>query len=227
VRVLEPDARLLIESIALETRDKTLSLARVIGANEFALAYLSDTVAIWENRDALPRALIAHTVQVLDDDAAFARLRDPEFDPAREVLLSADTAVETAPTKAQSRPPSADQPAKAGFVNSLPRLESPDHIAITKYQPDRVEIVATTDQPGYLILADSWYLGWNAFVDGQPAPIYRANVIFRAVRIEPGTHDIVFEYRPPSFALGALISAASLLIVFGISIWYFRLGKGQ
>jgi len=75
------------------------------------------------------------------------------------------------------------------------------------------------------VLADSWYPGWNAFVNGQPAPIQRANVIFRAVRIEPGTHDIVFEYRPLSFALGASISAASLLIVFGIAM--LGLGKGQ
>ncbi|MCI0478216.1 MAG: YfhO family protein [Anaerolineales bacterium] len=227
VRVLEPGARLLIESIAFETRDKTISLARLIGKNEFVLAYLSDTVAAWENRDALPRTFIVHRAQVLDDDAAFARLHDPGFDPAREVLLAEDSAVETAPTKSQSRPPSADQSAKADLAQSLPRLESPGTVAITKYQPERVEIKATTDQPGYLVLADSWYPGWNAFVDGQPAPIYRADVLFRAVRIEPGTHDIVFEYRPLSFALGALISTVSLLIVFGISVWYFRFGKGQ
>jgi hypothetical protein len=202
VRVLEPDARLMIESIALETPTQTILLARLIDKNDFALAYLSDTVAIWENRDALPRAFIVHEATVADDDAAFARLRDPEFDPAREVLLNEGVELRDV------------SPAR-------------DLVEITKYQPERVEIKATTDQPGYLVLADSWYPGWNAFVDGRPAPIHRANVIFRAVRVEAGTLDIVFEYRPTSFVLGALISALSLLIVFGISIWYFRFGKGQ
>ncbi|MEW5720160.1 MAG: YfhO family protein, partial [Chloroflexota bacterium] len=86
-------------------------------------------------------------------------------------------------------------------------------VEITRYQPERVEIKATTDRAGYLVLTDSWYPGWRAFVDGQPAPIYRADVIFRAVPLEPGTHTIVFEYRPDSFLIGAIISAASFIIL--------------
>ena len=111
------------------------------------------------------------------------------------------------------------------FDSGHDRFQSPDPVEIIKYQPERVEIKAMTDQPGYLVIADSWYPGWNAFVDGEPAPIYRADVLFRAVPIEPGTHNVVFEYRPRSFALGVVMSGLSLVIVLGISVFYLRHGK--
>ena len=197
-RVLQPDARLMIETITLETNDQTISLARLSGKNDFALAYMSDTVAAWENRDALPHALIAHAAQTMDDDAAFAHMHDPGFDPAREVLLS---------------------------EGSAPREASPanDRVEITNYQSDRVTIAAVTDQPGYLVLTDSWYPGWCAFMDSQPASIYRADVLFRAVSLEPGTHTIVFEYRPDVFLIGAIVSAASFLIL----IFYVGMNIGR
>ena len=201
VRALQPEARLTMERITLYNADnQPLSLAKLVGKNDFALVYLSDTVAIWENHDALPRAFVAHAATVMNDDAAFAHLHDPGLRPEREVLLSEGSELrDVAPAR--------------------------DSVEITGYRSERVEIKVTTDQPGYLVLADSWYPGWNAFADGQPAPIYRADVLFRAVRIEPGTHSVVFEYRPLSFVLGAVIGAVSILIVLGISFFYLRHGQ--
>jgi uncharacterized membrane protein YfhO len=86
-------------------------------------------------------------------------------------------------------------------------------VEISDYRPERVTLTATTDQPGYLILTDSWYPGWRAFVDGQPTPIYRADVLFRAIQINPWAHTIVFEYRSDSFRVGAIVSVASLMIL--------------
>jgi hypothetical protein len=195
-RVLQPDARLMIEDVVLETKDQTVSLAQLNGKNDFALAYMSDTVAAWENRNALPRAFIVHAAQTGDDDAAFTRMREPGFDPAREVLLNEGNARREAST--------------AG-----------DLVEIANYQSDRVTISATTDQPGYLVLTDSWYPGWRVVVDSQPAPIYRADMLFRAVSLEPGAHTIVFEYRPDAFLIGAVVSVASFFILIfyvGISI---------
>jgi uncharacterized membrane protein YfhO len=142
----------------------------------------------------------------MNDHEAFARLRDPEFDPTREVFL-------------------ADAPSIGAQVNCAhTNCVSPGAVDITNDRPEHVELKVTTEQPGYLVLADSWYPGWHALVDGQPAPVYRADVLFRAVRVEPGTHTIVFEYHPQMFTLGAVVSIAALLIVLGISISYLRYG---
>jgi hypothetical protein len=66
---------------------------------------------------------------------------------------------------------------------------------------------------GYLVLLDSFATGWRARVDGEPADIVRANGLFRAVRLRPGRHAVVFEYRPSGVVWGGLASAASLLSI--------------
>ncbi len=70
------------------------------------------------------------------------------------------------------------------------------------------------------MLTDTYFPGWNAFVDGIPSTIYTADGIFRALEIPPGKHSIVFIYKPESFSSGLKISAASLaLIVVAIVIF--------
>lgn len=195
-----PEARFTIEQIKLvDSQSKSQSLATLGGKNNFTLAFLSDTVAIWENHDAMPRAFIVHTAEIANDDAAFARLQDGAFKPNQVVLLN----------ETDRMPPRTDP--------TLPVVAS-DHVEIREYVPERVKLTAQTDAAGYLVLLDSWYPGWQASVDGKPAPVYRADVLFRAVPIEPGQHSVVFEYQPMSFRVGAAVSAASLVVTLGLAI---------
>jgi hypothetical protein len=71
---------------------------------------------------------------------------------------------------------------------------------------DRLVYRLSADSAGWLLLADTWYPGWQAFVDGEGQPIYRANYLFRAVPVGAGEHELVFTYRPTSFWSGAIIS---------------------
>jgi hypothetical protein len=82
---------------------------------------------------------------------------------------------------------------------------------ISTYEPTRVVVSAHADRPGYLVLTDTLYPGWRAEVDGRPAPIYRANSLFRAVRLEPGSHTATFTYEPDSFRWGTMVSALTVL----------------
>jgi uncharacterized membrane protein YfhO len=50
-------------------------------------------------------------------------------------------------------------------------------------------------------------------VDGESAPIYRADYLFRAVPVPEGEHDVAFVYRPLSFYLGSAITAAAGLVL--------------
>jgi len=68
-------------------------------------------------------------------------------------------------------------------------------------------------QAGYLVLTDTFYPGWQATVDGEPAEILPADHAFRAVSLEAGEHTIRFEYRPLSFRVGAWVSLGAGLLL--------------
>ena len=74
----------------------------------------------------------------------------------------------------------------------------------------------------FLVTSDVYYPGWRARVDGQETPLYRANYALRGVLVPPGDHVVLFEYRPRSFKVGAVISLLSLLAIGAISLGYFR-----
>ena len=82
---------------------------------------------------------------------------------------------------------------------------------ISRDLPESVAAEVDSDGGGILVLADLWYPGWKAAVDGQPRPILRADGWFRAVALPPGSHRVEFSYRPISFYAGSAISAAGLV----------------
>jgi hypothetical protein len=146
----------------------------------------SGDVKIYRNREVLPRAFAVHRARLVpDDEAALALLRDPAFDPAREVLL------------ASGRELAGPEPGAAPEVDIL------------AYGPEEVLIQARLAAPGYLLLTDSDYPGWNAQVDGNEAAIERADISFRAVYLEAGQHLVTLRYRPASVRLGLAVSGAA------------------
>lgn len=79
----------------------------------------------------------------------------------------------------------------------------------TRRGTNSVSVDVRSSRPGWLVLADTWAPGWTARVDGRTTDVLRANYTFRAVRIPAGQSHVVFSYRPPGFALGALVSLIS------------------
>lgn len=201
IRPIIPKAHITVERIALIGENgKPTSLAALTHKDEFQLFFMSDTAAIWENLDVLPRAFLAHQAQVMKPDAVFARLHQPDLNSGETVLLNEGQAMSAAPNVDRTR----------------------ERVEITRYEPERVTMTVRAEQPGYLVLADSWYPGWNAYVDGQAQPIYRADFIFRAVKIEPGEHTVLFEFRPQIVYIGAGISIASLCVLALVAAAVYR-----
>jgi hypothetical protein len=75
---------------------------------------------------------------------------------------------------------------------------------------------------GYVLLRDSFDPGWQAFVDDMPAPVLRANALFRAVRVNPGTHHVRFDYRPAPLVYGAWLSGLTAAGLIGLVLWSWR-----
>jgi uncharacterized membrane protein YfhO len=94
-----------------------------------------------------------------------------------------------------------------------------------QYGANGVTIDAALQRPGYLVLADTYYPSWKAFVDGQPWPVLRANYAFRAVALPAGYHRVIFRYEPVSFRLGLSLSGATWLSALPAWLWLRRKNK--
>lgn len=66
---------------------------------------------------------------------------------------------------------------------------------IVTYSPNNIVIATDVKAPVLLFLSDAYYPGWEAFVNGKPTKIYRADYAFRAVIIPPGKSKVQFVYK--------------------------------
>lgn len=159
------------------------------------------TIKVYENRNVLPRAFLVGTCrEVRSDDEYKAILSSLEFHPERVVLL--------------------DEAPKGFPCNESAELSPADEsVNVTNYQNNFVELEAKLSSQKFLFLSDSYYPGWQAFVDGKHTTIYRADYVFRAILLEPGEHRIRFQYSPLSFKIGASITFVTLVIC---GVWLTR-----
>lgn len=168
---------------------------------------LSSDIKLYENQQAFPRAFVVGTARPVADSPAgtseaLTLMRDPAFDPAQRVVIAG---------------------LPAGMVGGAVSGTA----TITAYEPTRVEVAVSTDAEGYLILTDAYYPGWRAAVNGAPAPVYRANVMFRAVYVPPGDSRVVLEYAPGWLMPGLAISGAAWMMALAAVWWFFVARRAQ
>jgi uncharacterized membrane protein YfhO len=77
--------------------------------------------------------------------------------------------------------------------------------------------------PGLLVVMDPWFPGWHAEVDGQPAPLLRADYAFMAIPVPEGTHRVVLRYVPATLGMGL---ACVLSVLTGIGGWAWMRRRG-
>ncbi|NIA12686.1 MAG: YfhO family protein [Nitrospiraceae bacterium] len=163
------------------------------------------------NEEALPRAYWVPAWRMVEGVAAAADvLSGAAFDPARECAIDRDSpgysdlvSVVGAPRTEEDAPGDA----AAASSEELVACELADD------SPERVTVRLTSYKPGVVVLADTFSPGWEATLDGAPAPILQANGIFRGIATPAGEHKIVFRYRPRSFMAGAAVSLGSLALL--------------
>jgi hypothetical protein len=148
---------------------------------------------VYENTRALPRAYLAASVVPAPGrmvDAMAARPWDP-----RAVAF-----------------------VEPGAGISLPAGPLQGGARVLEHTPDRVVVESQASRAAFLVLADNYYPGWRATVDGAETPIVRTNHVFRGVQVPAGTHRVVFTYAPSDLRTSTWISAAVLLLLGGIGI---------
>jgi len=87
---------------------------------------------------------------------------------------------------------------------------------VTAFAPESITVRTRGDAPALLVLAEAWYPGWTAAVDGAPTPCLPANAWMRAALVPAGTHEVTFRFHSTRLRAGALLSLCSLALVGGV-----------
>ncbi len=176
---------------------------------KFTQVYSDAALRVYRNEAVAPRAFtLPQTCTIVAEDPLDAMRR---YDPRTVVIVE---------------PPL-----------EFPGLQSPISTCtlrpanITSYQPNEVWIDIDVDETSWLVLADSYFPGWVAFVRPWGAAeeaeealtIVRADGNFRAVRLGPGVWTVRFRYSPNSVKFGAFGSfIAGMSLVFIAAVWAWR-----
>ncbi|MCB0210561.1 MAG: YfhO family protein [Anaerolineae bacterium] len=195
VEALLPEGTFVLRGLSLIHQPTTTSRSVILSTEGAYRQVHSGDVKVYENGDVLPRVFVVHQAEtVLDNDAAIARMKSPEFDPAMMVMRVAENG-ETVGIETRGTPSAHDQ------------------AEIISYTPERVEMAVSLESPGWVIFSDTDYPGWQATLNDQPVEIETANIMFRSVAVPEGQHTLVFAFKPASLWMGAMISGVALLVV--------------
>ncbi len=144
----------------------------------------------WISRDTfLPVITAGQRPLFLDDDAVLREVMGTAFDPSKMVYL-----------------PPEDRP----FVTAT--NQAAVKISPRRFAAQRVGAEVETAAPAMVVVAQSYYHPWHAYVDGKATRLFRANYAFQALEVPAGKHDVQLVYEDRVFQCGAVISLGCLAV---------------
>jgi uncharacterized membrane protein YfhO len=92
-------------------------------------------------------------------------------------------------------------------------------VIIKKDEPTTLQIQANlADEPGLLYIADTYDDGWIAKVNGRKVPIIKTNLTFRGIMLDQGENDVILQYKPKLFEIGANITIFGIAVIIYLTI---------
>ncbi|PQB04498.1 YfhO family protein [Aureitalea marina] len=105
-------------------------------------------------------------------------------------------------------------PGVKGLHDSLSTIE------LTAYRPDHMVYDFKAQKDQLAVFSDTYYeKGWNAYIDGELTPHFRANYLLRALAIPAGEHQIEFRFEPVVIKRGGMISLGSSVLFVLLFAW--------
>jgi hypothetical protein len=159
------------------------------------------SVVVFERETPPAYAWVSAGAIKADDSSAVGAVLDPRLDPRSVAILAPDAPVDPAPLEALPEP--------------LPVVAT-----VSGWQPGSMTIglspAPATD--AYLVVAENWYRDWQATVNGQPAPVLRANLAQIGVPLPAGSTEVVLRFDSPDYRRGRLVSLFSLVLLVGVFV---------
>jgi hypothetical protein len=134
----------------------------------------------WQQR----ASVVPHWTEVPGGVQALQAVLQPGFNPAIQAVVEQDPGVPTAPAAAPSGTAAYDE-----------------------VWPEDVRVSVHAEAPSLVVIRNAWDRGWSATVDGEPAPVLRADYFLQAVAVPEGDHEIRLTYTDPNVGRGLMLSA--------------------
>ncbi len=183
---------------------KYLILAKPYRGSSMKLVERGRNFLLYENPTVLPRAYVVGGYRLASNpDEARRILLSGDYNPSMEAILYERPRREISPGQAESV------------------------VKIEKYAGNSVRLQVSMAGPGLLVLADSFYPGWAAEVDGAKTPILKANLCQRAIFVPAGNHTVRFRFRPNSLAIGLAVTVLGIAALGAMFILAGRKGRTE
>ena len=156
---------------------------------------------IYENIKYLQRIrFVSNYINAKDEDQALEKINSKDFDPENSVVVEGD-------------------------FKKRKLEKSTGEIKIIKDLNEEIIFNVENNKDEILVMADSYYPGWKATVDGKNTKIYPANINQRAIFVPAGHHQIQFKFVPQLFEIGKKISIALFTIWLVLFILSMKVGR--
>ena len=150
---------------------------------------------LFELPGANPIAWVAPAIVKARDDEVLGTILDPRFDVRRIALFDTAAAV-------------------AG--QSVTRLPEPLSIGVTatSYEPGRISLALDAPAPAgsALVVAENYYPGWSATVDGRPANLGRADYALIGIELPTGGRNVVLAFDSAPYHTGKRVTLLALAV---------------
>ncbi len=145
---------------------------------------------VYERARTLPLVRLVTQAEIIpDDQTAIARIHQPEFDPATTAILAEQPTCDLIPS------------------------DNPGSAAVSRRANGHWEIQTQSDVSSLLIVSETDYPGWQVTIDGETAEPLTAYTTIRAVCVPAGEHTVVWQFMPPVYLWGGLLTLLGLILV--------------
>ncbi|MCL4557437.1 MAG: YfhO family protein [Deltaproteobacteria bacterium] len=101
----------------------------------------------------------------------------------------------------------------ASFVPGDTMTAPASDVSFEEYAPNRIKMRVDTSSPGLLVISNTYFPGWHAYIDGRGTRVIRADYAFQGVFVPGGRHEVRLDYMPLSFVIGLILSLAGLAAI--------------
>jgi hypothetical protein len=189
---------------------------------ELTRVYQGD-VKVYQNPAAAAPAFLVHDAQLAQDAEEATAAMGPGFDGMARAIVEPDpqppatrSLLGRVVSKLRRSLPGQTQPFSVPdtWLDSQPANVGapPDRLSFDDFRPEHVVVRSDSDRAGFLVLTQSFYPGWEVTVDGAPAHLFAADMLFQAVHLPAGQHRVEFAFKPRSLLAGAAISLAAVVV---------------